>query len=47
MRRAHQALKAKSIGKCPRCEEMKLPHIACPSCGYYKGRQVIEIKTGE
>jgi len=47
MRRAHKALKAKSIGECPRCQEKKLPHISCPSCGYYKGRQVVKIETGD
>jgi large subunit ribosomal protein L32 len=45
MRRAHKALKAPFIGTCPRCSEKKLPHIVCPSCGYYRGRKVIEIKT--
>jgi len=24
---------------------MKLPHRVCPQCGYYKGRQVVEIKV--
>jgi large subunit ribosomal protein L32 len=47
MRQAHKALKAKTIGNCPRCQEKKLPHIACPSCGYYNGRQIIEMKTGD
>lgn len=47
MRCAHKALKARSIDECPRCQEKKLPHKACPSCGYYRGRQAVEIKTGE
>ena len=29
---------------CPECGEAKLPHHACPSCGYYKGRKVIETE---
>jgi len=47
MRRAHKALKAPFIDNCPKCEEKKLPHRACPSCGYYKGRQVVEVKSGD
>lgn len=47
MRRSHDALRIRRSGVCPRCSEVKLPHRACPSCGYYKGRQAIEIKTEE
>lgn len=25
---------------CQRCRSPKLPHTACPQCGYYRGRQV-------
>ena len=28
---------------CPKCGETKLPHRVCPSCGYYKDREVIEV----
>ncbi|MBW2592770.1 MAG: 50S ribosomal protein L32, partial [Deltaproteobacteria bacterium] len=28
---------------CPQCGEAVLPHHACPSCGSYKGRTVIEV----
>jgi large subunit ribosomal protein L32 len=27
---------------CPKCKEMKMSHTACPSCGFYKGRVVID-----
>ncbi len=27
-----------TLSKCPRCGAAKLPHRACPKCGYYKGR---------
>jgi large subunit ribosomal protein L32 len=30
---------------CPQCKSLKLPHRVCPVCGYYNGRQAIEIKT--
>ena len=46
-RRSHLALRAGVINVCPRCQAMKLPHRACSSCGYYKGRQVIEVKEEE
>ena len=39
-RRTHDALPMKSTSTCPQCHEPKLPHIVCPSCGYYRGRQV-------
>ena len=26
---------------CQRCNTAKLPHAACPQCGYYRGRQVV------
>jgi len=44
-RRAHDHLTAAATSGCPNCHEPKLPHHACPHCGYYKGRQVIEAKA--
>ena len=41
-RRAHQALEVPSLSLCPNCGNPKLPHRACPDCGYYKERQVQE-----
>ena len=35
-------LQATSISKCDKCGESRLSHTACPSCGYYKGRVVID-----
>lgn len=26
---------------CPNCGDVMLPHRACGSCGFYKGRQVV------
>lgn len=34
-----------TLSTCPSCGEKTLPHNACPSCGSYKGRAVIKIKT--
>ena len=25
---------------CPNCQEPKMPHHVCPSCGFYKDREV-------
>ncbi|NLG32098.1 MAG: 50S ribosomal protein L32 [Syntrophomonadaceae bacterium] len=27
--------------ECPQCHEYKMPHRACMSCGYYKGKNVL------
>jgi large subunit ribosomal protein L32 len=43
-RRAHDALERPASSTCPSCGEVKLPHRACPHCGTYRGRQVIEGK---
>jgi large subunit ribosomal protein L32 len=29
---------------CPQCHQPKLPHRVCPNCGYYRGRQAVEIE---
>lgn len=42
-RRAHDALVKRSLADCPQCSEKTLPHRACPHCGYYSGREVIEV----
>jgi large subunit ribosomal protein L32 len=44
-RRAHDALKSPSLVPCSNCGEMRLPHTVCPSCGFYKGREVINLKV--
>ena len=46
-RRAHDALPTRSLSKCPNCTEMKLPHRVCPSCGFYRGKLVMAVKTSE
>ena len=35
-------VKLTSLSKCPKCKEPKLSHMACPVCGEYKGRSVID-----
>ena len=41
-RRTHKKIKGPNLSTCLQCGESKLPHYACPSCGTYKGRSVIE-----
>ena len=43
-RRTHDALPSHSLSECPNCHEPKPPHRVCPSCGYYKGNVVMEVK---
>jgi len=43
-RRTHDALPQVGRGLCPQCQEAKLPHVVCPHCGYYKGRQVKAVE---
>lgn len=35
---------APSLQKCPHCGAFKETHKLCPACGYYDGRQVIEVE---
>ncbi len=44
MRRAHQAITARSVVSCPNCGEPILLHRVCGSCGYYKGREVVRME---
>ena len=41
-RAQHDKIAAPNVIPCPNCGDMMLPHRACPSCGFYKGRQVIK-----
>ena len=43
-RRAHDALKARNLVQCDNCGEMRLPHTVCHNCGFYKGREVINVE---
>jgi len=44
LRRSHDFLTAPAISECPNCHEKRQPHHACPKCGQYQGRQVLEPK---
>jgi large subunit ribosomal protein L32 len=45
-RRSHDALVPNTLVQCSNCNEMRLMHKVCPSCGYYKGREVIKVQKG-
>ncbi len=44
-RRAHHALIPVHLSNCKNCGEKHLPHTVCPSCGHYKGREVVRIAS--
>ncbi len=37
-------LTAPGLVECPTCGNKVLPHRVCPKCGFYRGRQVIELE---
>ena len=42
-RRVHLRLALPKLVPCPKCGKLKLPHAVCSYCGYYKGREVIDV----
>lgn len=47
MRQGAKRWKAPTLKSCPECGTTVPGHVACPSCGYYRGRQVISKVAGE
>jgi large subunit ribosomal protein L32 len=45
MRRSHHALTPVNVQECPNCGSPKLSHHVCTSCGHYKGRQVLKLRS--
>jgi large subunit ribosomal protein L32 len=43
-RRANHTVAVPALGRCSQCNEMHMAHRACPNCGYYKGRLVLELE---
>jgi len=43
-RRAHDRLVPRTLITCSHCGEKKLPHHVCPSCGFYKDREVLKVE---
>ena len=46
MRRAYnRVLKLPQLATCSQCASPALPHRVCAECGYYDGRQVINVSA--
>jgi large subunit ribosomal protein L32 len=43
-RKAANRWRAPLLSKCGQCGSAVIPHTACPSCGYYGGRQVLNVE---
>jgi large subunit ribosomal protein L32 len=41
-RRTHFKLSVPGMVKCPQCGDMMKSHHVCPSCGSYKGREIVK-----
>jgi large subunit ribosomal protein L32 len=44
-RRAHDAIGSPGLVACPNCRAKMMPHRVCPTCGQYRGRQVIALQN--
>ncbi len=42
-RRSHHALLSGRFSKCVDCGVLRPPHRACPSCGKYNGKVVVDV----
>jgi len=39
----HIFLEKPFLTNCPKCGKSVLPHTVCGHCGYYKGREVVNV----
>jgi len=39
----HKYIRPVVLSVCPKCKKPVLPHTVCKNCGYYKGREVIDV----
>ena len=44
-RSANKGIKPKTFGACPNCTAVIMPHQACLTCGFYKGKKVLTTKS--
>jgi large subunit ribosomal protein L32 len=44
-RKAANRWHAPQLNRCSQCSSAVMSHTACPSCGYYRGRQVLTIEA--
>ncbi|MBN8581170.1 MAG: 50S ribosomal protein L32 [Anaerolineae bacterium] len=43
-RRSQDALTTANLVTCSNCGNKRLPHVVCSNCGYFKGREVYQVK---
>jgi large subunit ribosomal protein L32 len=43
-RASNWTLRAPARSICPQCQRAKAPHVVCPNCGWYGGRQAIDVQ---
>jgi large subunit ribosomal protein L32 len=41
--RMHKYIKPAVLSVCPKCRKPILAHTVCKNCGYYKGREVVNV----
>lgn len=44
-RRTHDKLSEVALSTCSNCGSTHKLHNVCPSCGYYRGRQVLTVNV--
>ena len=42
-RRAQHKIEAPRVNACPQCGQPKKAHRLCPTCGTYRGREVVPL----
>ena len=42
-RRAQHKISAPSLNTCPQCHAPRRPHRVCGNCGFYGGREVVDL----
>lgn len=44
-RRSHLALKEPNLIHCSNCSTLIRPHRVCLHCGYFKGKEVLQVEA--
>ena len=47
MHRSHHHTKAVALTECSHCHNARQPHMVCPNCGYYHGREAVVVSVPE